>query len=143
MSDGNRELREALARGYCSSENSHKELDAVLIEAMVKEVAALSLPTPCRSGVGREAIGATAIVKQIVEVYDGGHLRMESEEIGEPENGIPLHPWHEELLYHARRVVAAAPIDAILALSVQGGVKPSDRTTTSNHSTISEKPSAR
>ena len=38
-------LREALARGYCSPENEKKELDATLIEAMVKEaVKALTSP---------------------------------------------------------------------------------------------------
>ena len=34
--------REALARGYCSPENSGKVLDATLIEAMVKELTALN-----------------------------------------------------------------------------------------------------
>lgn len=32
------ELRGALARGYCTKENEHKVLDAVLIEAMAQEV---------------------------------------------------------------------------------------------------------
>jgi hypothetical protein len=32
------QVRQALARGYCHPENSHKELDANLIEAMAKEV---------------------------------------------------------------------------------------------------------
>ena|ERR1035437_8594044 len=32
------QIRKALARGYCHPDNSHKELDAVLIEAMTEEV---------------------------------------------------------------------------------------------------------
>ena len=32
------ELRMAMARGYCSKSNEHKELDSVLIEAMVDEL---------------------------------------------------------------------------------------------------------
>jgi hypothetical protein len=32
------QIRQALARGYCTPENKHKELDAVLIEAMEKEI---------------------------------------------------------------------------------------------------------
>ena len=33
-----KEIREALARGYCSKQNEHKVLDADLIEDMVIEV---------------------------------------------------------------------------------------------------------
>lgn len=32
------EIRGALARGYCSKENENKELDSVLLEAMVPEI---------------------------------------------------------------------------------------------------------
>ena len=32
------QIREALARGYCHPLNAHKELDAVLIEAMLHEL---------------------------------------------------------------------------------------------------------
>ena len=32
------QIREALARGYCSPENEHKILDPVLIEAMTREL---------------------------------------------------------------------------------------------------------
>lgn len=32
------QVRQALARGYCHPDNSHKELDAKLIEAMTQEV---------------------------------------------------------------------------------------------------------
>lgn len=32
------EIRQALARGYCTKENEHKELDATLIEAMAIEM---------------------------------------------------------------------------------------------------------
>jgi hypothetical protein len=32
------QVRQALARGYCHPDNSHKELDAKLIEAMAQEV---------------------------------------------------------------------------------------------------------
>ena len=35
------EIRGALARGYCSPANAHKELDATLIEAMATEIAAV------------------------------------------------------------------------------------------------------
>lgn len=31
-------LRQAMARGYCTPENGNKELDAVLIDAMIKEI---------------------------------------------------------------------------------------------------------
>lgn len=33
-----RDIRQALARGYCHAENEKKELDAHLIEAMAQEV---------------------------------------------------------------------------------------------------------
>lgn len=32
------QIKEALARGYCAPENSHKELDPMLIETMTKEL---------------------------------------------------------------------------------------------------------
>ena len=32
------QIREALARGYCSPENEHKILDPILIEAMTREL---------------------------------------------------------------------------------------------------------
>lgn len=32
------QLREAMARGYCTPENSSKEMDSVLIDAMIKEI---------------------------------------------------------------------------------------------------------
>jgi hypothetical protein len=32
------QVRQALARGYCHPDNSHKELDAALIDAMAAEV---------------------------------------------------------------------------------------------------------
>ena len=49
-----------------------------------------------------------AVVQELVEGFDGGHIRMESEEIGEIEVGIPPHPWHEELLHYARQALAKA-----------------------------------
>ena len=42
------QIREALARGYCSPKNSHKELDAALIESMTQEI--LQSFTPKRTG---------------------------------------------------------------------------------------------
>lgn len=45
---------------------------------------------------------ALRVVRQMVEAYDSGNLQMSSPEIGEPENDIPYHPWHAELLHHAR-----------------------------------------
>jgi hypothetical protein len=44
-----------------------------------------------------------SIIKQIVEAYDSGNLQMSSPEVGEPENDIPMHPWHEEWLHYARK----------------------------------------
>jgi hypothetical protein len=38
------EIRQALARGYCHSDNTSKELDAHLIEAMTTEVLKVVLP---------------------------------------------------------------------------------------------------
>jgi hypothetical protein len=38
-------LRQALARGYCHPDNSNKEVDAVLIEAMAQEVEEMAKQT--------------------------------------------------------------------------------------------------
>ena len=40
------QIRQALARGYCTPENEHKELDAVLIEAMKEEIIKSFSPDP-------------------------------------------------------------------------------------------------
>lgn len=39
-------LRQAMARGYCTPENEKKELDAVLINAMVKEILSIPIEPP-------------------------------------------------------------------------------------------------
>jgi hypothetical protein len=52
---------------------------------------------------------ALNVVQQMVSAYDSGNLQMSSPEIGEPENNIPMHQWHEELLYYARQALAATP----------------------------------
>ncbi|MDP2363758.1 MAG: hypothetical protein Q8M94_08315 [Ignavibacteria bacterium] len=39
------QIRQALARGYCSPENEQKVLDPVLIEAMTRELLELFTPT--------------------------------------------------------------------------------------------------
>lgn len=53
---GNEEqrLRGALARGYCSPENEHKTVDPTLIEAMVREIVALSSPPLREAGAKAE-----------------------------------------------------------------------------------------
>ena len=38
------QVRQAVARGYCHSKNSHKELDADLIIAIAKEVVKILTP---------------------------------------------------------------------------------------------------
>lgn len=48
------------------------------------------------------------VVQQLVKAVDDKQLEMNSPEIGEPEVGIPTHPWHEELLYYARKAIAPA-----------------------------------
>src|SRR5258708_632442 len=45
---------------------------------------------------------AIAVLREMLKAYDAGALRMSSPEIGEPENDIPYHAWHEELLHNAR-----------------------------------------
>jgi len=47
------------------------------------------------------------IIKELVAAYDSKNLEMRSPEIGEPENGIPYHEWHEEWLHHARAALNA------------------------------------
>jgi hypothetical protein len=51
---------------------------------------------------------ALAVLRQMVEAYDSGNVEMNSPEIGEPENDIPLHAWHEEWLHYARAAVTKA-----------------------------------
>lgn len=51
---------------------------------------------------------ALRVVCQMVEAFDSGNLQMSSPEIGEPENDIPYHPWHDELLHHARLALEPA-----------------------------------
>lgn len=43
-----------------------------------------------------------SIVRQAIEAHDSGNLQLSSPEIGDPDNDIPMHPWHEEWLHHAR-----------------------------------------
>ncbi len=43
MTDYQTQLRQALARGYCHPDNSHKEVDATLIEAMAREVEEMAM----------------------------------------------------------------------------------------------------
>jgi len=46
---------------------------------------------------------------KLLEAIDAGQLEMNSPELdGDPESGIPPHPWHEEWLYYARRAHARA-----------------------------------
>lgn len=47
------------------------------------------------------------IIRQAVEAYDSGNLQLNSPEIGDPENDIPMHPWHEEWLHYARAAIIA------------------------------------
>jgi hypothetical protein len=54
-----------------------------------------------------------AIIRQAIEAYDNGNLQMDSPEIGEPENDIPMHPWHEEWLHYARAALKDPSHDAI------------------------------
>lgn len=46
------------------------------------------------------------IIKELIDAYDNKNLEMRSPEIGEPENDIPYHEWHEEWLHHARAAIA-------------------------------------
>jgi hypothetical protein len=55
---------------------------------------------------GRWEERAIAVLNKMLEAYDTGNLQMNSNEIGEPENNIPYHPWHEELIWNARQAVA-------------------------------------
>lgn len=48
------------------------------------------------------------VLQHMLKAVDDGTLQMNSPELGEPEVGIPLHPWHEEMLYYARTAVAKA-----------------------------------
>lgn len=47
-----------------------------------------------------------AVIRQAVDAYDSGNLQLSSPELGEPENDIPMHPWHEEWLHYARQALA-------------------------------------
>lgn len=47
------------------------------------------------------------VVRQMIEAVDSGNLQMSSPEIGEPENNIPIHQWHEEFLHYAREALRA------------------------------------
>lgn len=55
---------------------------------------------------------ALRVVRQMVEAFDSGSLRMESPEIGEPENDIPYHPWHEEMLHYARLALEPSSVSS-------------------------------
>ena len=41
-------------------------------------------------------------LQQLIGAIDAKQLEMNSPEIGEPENDIPMHPWHEEWIYNVR-----------------------------------------
>jgi hypothetical protein len=66
-------------------------------------------------------ISCCALVKQMLEAFDGGHVELNSPDIGDPENGVAMHPWHEEWMHHARAAIDAyreavdgARVDAFL-----------------------------
>lgn len=53
----------------------------------------------------RENDKLRTVILELLKAYDSGNLQMNSPEIGEPENDIPMHQWHEEWLHHARTAV--------------------------------------
>jgi len=52
------------------------------------------------------AAGLARQLQQFLDAYDKGAVEINSPEIG-GEDDIPLHPWHEEWLHHARYAIAA------------------------------------
>jgi hypothetical protein len=42
-------------------------------------------------------------LRDLFAAIDKGALQMSSEEQGDPESGVPYHPWHDEWLHYARR----------------------------------------
>ena len=65
-------IRGAIARGWCSPENAHKEMDVVLAEAIVKEVAVLPAATPTLSEALKvpEIAALVEAVKRVHEVRE-------------------------------------------------------------------------
>ena len=83
-----------LPSGYASAEEFAKDCGFELSRAAAQ---------PGMREHGGQAIHA---LTELFKAYDSGNLQMSSPEIGEPENNIPLHPWHEEWIYNARAALA-------------------------------------
>ena len=64
------DIRQALARGYCTERNSHKVLDSDLIEDMVNELSALKALKPkLDKGKLRDIIDRTLATEFMTEGY--------------------------------------------------------------------------
>lgn len=99
MTDSRIALAEELAEWFF-----REDFNAATRALIKRTVDTLRTPPP------NETAGqAVAVLTEMLKAYDSAALQMSSPEIGEPENDIPYHPWHEELLYNARQVVATAP----------------------------------
>lgn len=44
------------------------------------------------------------VIREFLAAYDEGQVQLSSPEIGGHDD-IPLHPWHEEWIHHAREAV--------------------------------------
>lgn len=48
---------------------------------------------------------ARSLLRELLAAYTSGALNMESQDVGDPMNGIPLHPWHEEWIAGVREAL--------------------------------------
>lgn len=77
-----------------------------LIEQLRKIERASDIPPKGHPGLAKRAADEIerlrGIIKEAIDAFDAGNLQMASPEIGEPENDIPMHQWHEQWLHYAR-----------------------------------------
>lgn len=46
-----------------------------------------------------------ALLRELLAAYTSGALRMQSHDVGDPDNGIPLRAWHEEWVQGVREAL--------------------------------------
>lgn len=59
-------------------------------------------------------------LRQIVEAFDKGGIEFNSHDMGDPDCGIPIHPWHEEWLHYARQALEVGASGGALKSPVNG-----------------------
>jgi len=97
------EIHGALARGYCTPENAHKEVDVALVSAMADEIFALMAD---HKAIVKELVEALEASRKAINTLDEDALGMVTREDGH--GGINYWPFKVELLHQIDTAIAKA-----------------------------------